>query len=124
MPLGYFLRHFVQNGLRQEYVFIICLERQRERNMPYLSTEQRAFVVEVFLRTGSYVTVQREFREAFPDRESPSKSTIRYNVTKYREHGTSLNRHKVNSGRRITVRTAESFEIVRQRGRKPQKYFN
>ena len=71
--------------------------------MPYLSTEQRAFVVEAFLRTGSYVTAQSEFREAFPNQESPSKSTIRYNVTKYREHGMSLNQHKDNSGRGITV---------------------
>ena len=33
--------------------------------MPYLSSAQRAFVVEVSLRTGSYVTVQRESSEKY-----------------------------------------------------------
>ena len=81
-----------------------------------MPTEQRASVVEVFLRTGSYVIVQRESSEKhFQVERVPSKSTIRYNVTKYREHGTSLNRYKDNSGRRITVRTPESIEIVQQR---------
>ena len=111
--LGIFFATFCSDCFAAR-ILSVWRDREKETCLTYQLSNAR-FFFEVFLRTGIYVTVQREFRKAFPDRESPSKSTIRYNVTKYREHGTSLNRHKDNSGRRITVRTPESLEIVRQR---------
>ena len=82
-------------------------------NMVQLTTEQRVFIVECYVRSRSYVTVQREFRERFPDREPPAKRTIQENVSKYHNFGTSLNRNKGNSGRSRTARTEENITQVR-----------
>ena len=81
--------------------------------MVQLTTEQRVFVVETYLRTNSYIRVKQAFAERFGDREPPSKSTIDRNVRKYRNHGTSLNRNKGNSGRRRTATSRENIEAVR-----------
>ena len=43
----------------------------------------------------------------------PSKSTIESNVKKYRNHATSLNRNKENSGRKRSARTVEYIGAVR-----------
>ena len=69
--------------------------------MVQLTTEQRVFVVESYIRLKSYATVQREFRDRFPEREPPSaKRTIQENVGKYHNFGTSLNLNKVTHGDR------------------------
>lgn len=80
-----------------------------------LTDEQRVFVVKRYFQTRSYQQVQEEFRIRFPDRPVPQKTTIKKNVEKYEEHGTSQNRNKGHSGRRITVRTPENIQAVRER---------
>lgn len=82
--------------------------------MVQLTIEQRIFIVSKYEETKSYLTVQKLFREKFPDREPPYKATIWKNVAKYRKNGTSLNLNKTNSGRRRTARTQENIEAVRK----------
>ena len=82
-------------------------------NMVQLTTQQRVFVVERYIRSNSYIVVRREFREQFPDREPPAKRTIQQNVAKYRNFGTSLNMNKGNYGLPRTSRTPENIQRVR-----------
>lgn len=81
--------------------------------MVQLTTEQRVFVVSIYLETKSFLAVKDAFRRRFPERNCPCNSTIRKNVEKYRQHGTSLNLNKQFSGRRKSVRTPENIEMVR-----------
>ena len=76
-----------------------------------LSYEQRVFVVETYFRTNSYKKVKEAFPGKFPERVVPSKSTIERNVKKYRNHATSLNRNKENSGRKRSARTAKTLKL-------------
>ena len=78
-----------------------------------LTVEQRVFVVSLYIETKSYTAVVQAFRERFPERNPPTRRTVYENVRKYRNHGTSLNRNKNNSGRRISIRTQENIESVR-----------
>ena len=61
----------------------------------------------------SYAAVQSEFRDRFPERETPAKRAIQENVSKYHTFGTSLNLNKGNSGRSRTARTPENTMRVR-----------
>ena len=81
--------------------------------MVYLTTEQRVLVVKTFFETGSIPGVQEAFRRRFPDRDPPVKSTIWYNVRKYKINGTSLDRHKGDSGRNRTSTSDGNVEAVR-----------
>ena len=81
--------------------------------MVYLTTEQRVLIVKTFFETGSILGVQEAFRRRFPDRDPPVKSTIWYNVRKYKINGTSLDRHKGNSGRNGTNTSDGNLEAVR-----------
>lgn len=81
---------------------------------PQFTKDQRIFMVETYNRTGSIYAVQDEFRVRFPEREPPVSTTILYNVRKYRQHGTSLNRNQYNSGRRRSGRSAENIDNVRR----------
>ena len=80
--------------------------------MPQISKEERAFVVEKFFARKSYIAVQATFQQRF-NHAPPCKKTIQQSVTKYRSHGTSLNRNKENSGRRRTARSEENIELVK-----------
>ena len=80
--------------------------------MRQISKEERAFVVEKFFERKSYIAVQAAFQQQF-NQAPPCKTIIQQNVTKYRSHGTSLNRSKENSGRRRTARSEENIELVR-----------
>ena len=82
--------------------------------MVQFTIEQRAFVVQKYHETKSYVATQNAFRIRFPDREPPTKRTIWKNVKKYGEHGTSLNRNTGRSGRPRTGRSQENIELVRE----------
>ena len=81
--------------------------------MVYLTTEQRVLVVKTFFETGSIPGVQEAFRRRFPDRDPPTKSTIWYNVRKYKINGTSFDRHKGKSGRNRTSTSDGNVEAVR-----------
>ena len=78
------------------------------------SKEERVIMVETYFRTRSYLAVINQFREQFPERPPPTKSTGHSNVKKYREHGTSLNRNQYNCGRHRTGRSAENIDVVRE----------
>jgi len=80
----------------------------------FFTSEQRTFMVVTYLRTNSTNQVINEFVRRFPDREPPIKATIFYNVRKYRLHGTSLDRHRGNSGRIRTGRSEENINRVRE----------
>ena len=69
--------------------------------MAQLSNEQRVFVVETYFRTNSYKKVKEAFPDKFPERD----------VKKYRNHATSLNRNKENSGRKRSARTLKLYEL-------------
>ena len=75
--------------------------------MVQLTTEQRGFVVESYIRLKSL----REFSDRFPEREPPVKRTIQENVSKY--HAFGLNLNNGNSGRSRTARTPENIMRVR-----------
>lgn len=55
---------------------------------PHLTLEQRAYVVEMYFRTNSYVMVQQRFVNKFPGRTPPSKSSIKRTVDRFRDHFT------------------------------------
>ena len=82
--------------------------------MPQLTTAERTFIVENYFVTKSIQEVLRLFRIAFPGRHVPNSTTVWRNVRKYRQHGTSLNRNKGNSGRIKTGRSEENIEAVAQ----------
>lgn len=68
----------------------------KKDNMGQFTAEQRTFIVLHYNRTQSLAAVQNAFRERFPDRNPPTKTTILKNFRKYCNHGTSLNRNKNN----------------------------
>ena len=82
--------------------------------MGQFTAEQRTFIVLHYNRTQSLAAVQNAFRERFPDRNPPTKTTILKNFRKYCNHGTSLNRNKNNSGRPRTARSPENIAAVRR----------
>lgn len=82
--------------------------------MGQLTTEQRTFVVLHYNLTHSLAAVRSAFREKFPDRNPPSKTTILKNFRKYSKYGTSLNLNKSNSGRPRTARSPENIAAVRR----------
>ena len=90
--------------------YLLC----RKTKMVQLTTQQRVFIVLHYNRTQSLLEVQNAFRERFPDRNAPTKTTILKNVRKYSHHGTSLNLNKNNSGRPRTARTPENIAAVRR----------
>ena len=68
--------------------------------------------VESFFEKKSYIAVQAAFQKQFIQ-APPFKKTKQHNITKYRLHGTSLNRNKENFGRQRTARSQESIWLVR-----------
>ena len=80
-----------------------------------LTTEQRTYIIECNIRRGSYQHVQEQFAQRFPNRNSPSKSSIQAIIEKFQEKGSILNQNKGNSGRRVTVVawTKYTFSIFR-----------
>ena len=82
--------------------------------MPKLTIAERTFIVEKYFETKSVAEVLRSFQIAFPGRNPPSSSTVWSDFTKYRQHGTSLNWNKGNSGRGRTGRSEENIQAVRE----------
>ena len=76
--------------------------------------QERAFLVRVYIETGSRQETIRQFQHEYPDRQAPSPSTVWRNYQKYVTHGTSTNRNMGNSGRPRTVRSPANVEAVRQ----------
>ncbi len=93
----------------------MCRLCHTKANMVQLTKEQRTFVVKTFHETGSLQRTRDRFDERFPERQPPALKTIWVNVRKFSQHGTILNRNKVNSGRRRNGRSEANIETVRQR---------
>ena len=79
-----------------------------------LTDEQRIFIVDKYLELSNYPAVINEFRQRFPNRPAPSKSTIKRNVHKFRTTGSIKNQNEYRSGRLRTTRTPENIERIRQ----------
>ena len=78
------------------------------------SPDERTFMVEKYLSTHNCNEVIREFLLQYPHRRPPTSRTILYNVRKFRQHHTCLNRNQFNSGCLRTARLPENIELVRQ----------
>ena len=104
------------------------LENSRERkNMAQFSTEQRVFMVRKYLESRSFEAMIEAFRQHFPERNPPSKSTIFRNVEKYLRNATSLNLCKGRSGRPQTARRSPDpypFGFLLLGIPKKQSFFN
>ena len=77
-----------------------------------MSKVERAFLVERLFKSKSYIAVQAVLWQKF-NQVPPCRKIIQQTVTKYRSHGTSLNRNKENFGRRMTARSDVNIELVR-----------
>jgi hypothetical protein len=64
------------------------------------SQVQRAFIVEHYLASRSYLTCQNEFSDTFPDSPVPNKSTVSHLVNRLLDTGTL---HRVASNMRKRV---------------------
>ena len=60
------------------------------------------------------IQVQEQFKFAFPQHPSPSKTAIQNNVLKYQKDVTYLNLNKTRSGTRITIRREDNMTVVQQ----------
>ena len=65
-------------------------------------------------REYSPTRVKRNWLQHFPAVPQPSLKAIKKHYEKYRQHGTSLNRNKGNSGRPRTARSQQNIQMVRQ----------
>lgn len=80
-----------------------------------LSTQQKIFLVATFYANGQSITVtQRHFRQQYGRNERIPLSTIHAIISKFRTHGTVLDRHKGNSGRHRTGRSEENRRRVEE----------
>ena len=79
-----------------------------------LTNNQRVFIVNCYTDRRSYKLVKERFEEAFPERTSPSKSTIHGTVRKFNYVGTVHNLNKGKSGRLKTIRNEGNIAHVRQ----------
>ena len=65
-------------------------------------------------RLDSLAEVGQLFSERFPVRAPVNNVTIWYNIQKYTCHGTSLNRHEKNSGRKRTGCSPKNIDAVQE----------
>lgn len=79
--------------------------------MTQLTLNQRKFIVEQIVKTGSIVGTQRKFNAVYGFK--PTRLTIQKNFQKWQTEFTVKNLNKGNSGRTITERTPENVERVR-----------
>ena len=82
--------------------------------MVQLTTQERVFIVKTYIETKSYAKVRERFQIEFPGRPPPVGSTIFRNFIKYNQHGTSLNRNAVRSGRPKSGRSNENIDRVQE----------
>ena len=82
--------------------------------MHHLSQDQRTWICLEMARVENARQVRRSWVQEWPGVPPPSARAILYNYNKYKEHGTSHNRHKGNSGRNKTARSLENVERVRR----------
>ena len=80
--------------------------------MGQFTIPQRAFIVQTYIATRSYVEVQRLFGEVYPATILPSKMTIKRNFDKFILHGICWNLNEHNSGRPRTGRSPENIADV------------
>ena len=81
--------------------------------MFFLTAQQGVFIVKLKLEGIPKTEIRGRFQQHF-NRRPPAKNSIKYNGNKYGQWGTSLNRHKGNSGRRVTIATPNIIQNVRR----------
>ena len=69
--------------------------------MVQLNKDECVWVCFEMARVQNAHAVQRLWPNCWPGRRVPTIHAILKNYRKYRQHGTSLNRNKVNSGRHL-----------------------
>ena len=74
--------------------------------------QERAFLVRVYIETGSHQETIHHFKLKYPGRQAPSPSNIWPNYNKYLTHGTSTNSYAGNSGCPRTARSPGNVEAV------------
>jgi hypothetical protein len=79
--------------------------------MPY-SVKERVFVVEAYVRTGSFKETRDIFHEQFPDASIPAKSTVQDLIAKWRATGSVVNARR---NRLPCVRTPGVVANIQQR---------
>ena len=68
--------------------------------MVQFTTAERMFMVEQLNQTNNTTKTRINYKIEFSNGRVPSRKAIRLNVLKYHQHGTSLNRNRVNLGDR------------------------
>ena len=81
---------------------------------PQFTGEQRSFIALTYHRTQSPQETINEFVRRFPGVNPPHRNTVRFQLAKYKNHHTSLNRNRGNSGRPRTARSVANVDRVRQ----------
>ena len=114
-------RVYLQNLFSIMHLYILYLEpgcdtkfirKQIHPNMQK-TPEQRIFIVEQFISTGSRTLVKRAFEVTL--RESIDLKTVDRVVKKWKSEGSILNQNKGNSGRKRSARTEENVATVNGR---------
>ena len=82
--------------------------------MVQLTKEQRVWVCTEMARIDNAHQVRRSWADQWPGVPAPAVKNILANYRKYKEHGTSLNRNKENSGRPRVIRSADNINRVRR----------
>ncbi len=82
--------------------------------MVQLTKDQRVWVCTEMVRINNAHQVRRSWVDHWPGIPAPAVKNILANYKKYKEHGTSLNRNKENSGRPKAVRSADNINRVRR----------
>ena len=82
--------------------------------MPQLTTQQRVWICSEMAREDSPTRVTCNWLQHFPGVPQQSLKAIKKNYEKYRQHGTSLNKNKGNSGRPRTALSQQNIQMVRQ----------
>ena len=81
--------------------------------MLQFTTKEKTELVKFYLKTGSVVKTQRNFKHLFKVRKPPSRNTILNIVNKFYDRGSVENLNKIKSGRKCTKSTTETAETAR-----------
>ena len=78
------------------------------------SDKERAFSVEVYLRTGSFKESMSQFKKHYKVRKSPSRQRIAEWTSKFRENGSVQDQNRGKSGRLRTARSEDNINAIRE----------
>ena len=89
--------------------------------MKPFSTEQKTQIVKFYLKHGSAVLTQRQYRSHFKVRKAPTIKTIQRLTEKFLAEGSTDNKNSGKSGRKKTSRSQEAIrKVAEQVGQTPK----